>query len=33
MDTYCHGKPEWTSVEEQEAMRKQMGFTLDLAAR
>ena len=33
MDTYCYGKPEWTSVEEQEALRKQMGYALDLARK
>jgi len=31
MDYYTYGKPEWTSVAEQEAMRKGMGYTLTYA--
>lgn len=33
MDTYCYGKPEWTSNDEQKAMRTQMGYTLDFARK
>ena len=28
MDWYTYGKPKWTSIEEQEAMRKGMGYAL-----
>jgi hypothetical protein len=33
MDQYCYGKPEWTTEEDQEAMRRAMGQTLLLAER
>lgn len=33
MDWYSYGDPKWTSPEEQEALRKQMGYTLDFARR
>ena len=33
MDWYCYGDPQWTSSDEQEAMRKYMGYTLTYANR
>jgi hypothetical protein len=33
MDWYSYGDPKWTSRDEQEAMRRAMGFTLDYANR
>jgi hypothetical protein len=33
MDQYSYGDPKWTSSAEQEAMRKNMGYTLTYANR
>jgi len=33
MDWYSYGDPKWTSKQEQEAMRKHMGYTLDFARK
>ena len=33
MDQYSYGEPKWTSGAEQEAMRKNMGYTLAYARR
>jgi hypothetical protein len=33
MDQYSYGAPKWTSAVEQEAMRKNMGYTLAYARR
>jgi hypothetical protein len=33
MDQYSYGDPKWTSVAEQDAMRKNMGYTLTYANR
>ena len=33
MDQYSYGEPKWTSSAEQEAMRKNMGYTLAYAKR